>query len=1457
MSISLPRLSNEARSYLLNHVFLFPQLPQQDDYNTEYELLLLETVINALKRFTAHVCEQHGEIIRVLITMLAYLRTTLGSRGEIDEVKFRNVLRTLDIDGTSVCFRLRVHVTYISLLGSVVPIHVKSQNAAVLMTRENDAIHVETFELSPRNEAVNSTIGRLKRQFPGPTLSMKPETFNDPHLQNAIAATLSKMSHQSVPGTKPKVRKAGEEHDEDRDTTDPKMVTEFFTVVLRPCSTVIENLQLNKNTREEVLWNNSRYPWRRSPLWLLIRVALQLVSQRLSLREGISDDIYKSFILFSMSIILDTSPNDISPEKKHMMIAKIARRLNKLTLSHHPTWLSYVHDALQRGNNAIEQAWRDIRSRNTSHHDTNSLGRLDFAQDTYHDLSPLDAWIDALTKREHVQDSAEFQPQNSLVEHEGLPSVGYTSDPDYAVLNLAAVENWVNISLEDWLQNNLDSQDTCQELCQLISDYHDEAMKLYSGNPEAVSVMFLTILELWIACDKAAIHAHPMLCDYNSCIPMDIFESLVLPHKSQMKRLAHAENYMQQRQRRVRYAGTSIFQDFGTKYCFSVRYFAQSEKHRALLATIEEEASRERAAKQTELRQKHKKYKELTTKIDGTECTYEEIIIDEYHGFTESRHSNSCGRCGYMRQRDSIDIDIHEWPLPADPLKVQSTVFELDAPHPFAFWRNTTAFFLLDVLRLSYSSRNKPRAKYEPRTYRGLRNYFEIGNGHRRFGLLSKNKPHENTHRRQKQIINVTERDVCLANGMDLHYYDHQADCFVTGFKSTGEVLTTCTYKLPRASSSLQQFLSRPASERDGRPPNTVIASLNSCPQDMSLEEYRALCSMPLGVNIQWQNILLQLAMPSVVFKKAETCIFILQIICQAGPSTKDSVLRDGHVIINDDVFAGELLARIKDAADRIKENWESMWELCALILLTQRILSLSSSASIRTLCLAQLSSLRTIGFNWVKLVRDKATGEDSDIRRNEFISQSAQLALVTTSTFDADEIVLEKVMESDKDACVWIQCCMLIHDRKGALDLTPGCLTSILHHRWQVLTYRCYPILVPNVASQKKPAMDLAIRQAWAAYQTGSSWSVASQGCEYWITTRSGRLPVHFNVLTGELLISGRPLARLPAEYESHVSYKTLFGQSPVEVMPSEVPGMQFSGQRKHMGCTVHLGKAPSSLSKKFDLCVRAVGQGKHQAWEFVPSRLIAGQVPDHFTETYVHWYNLDSDDIEFRPVMEPWRASSSYWRLQRAGHCRWYLASGGMRLVSMKSETAQTISRILEPIEKASRVHCKFYPASSLLEIEILRLRLNFSLQVGHSSIRCRQYRGMSIDTNQSLGTLVGLHNKLVLLHDNSHDRKILIPEGKVSWEQSGHHLVVTIGWQAVSNHHVYSVDEQLGRLVDNGNLQSKLILCYLHAVTSFCIPDPLTQKTGTEQALTILHSASLSETRFPCSPDFQGSH
>jgi hypothetical protein len=822
--------------------------------------------------------------------------------------------------------------------------------------------------------------------------------------------------------------------------------------------------------------------------------------------------------------------------------------------------------------------------------------------------------------------------------------------------------------------------------------------------------------------------------------------------------------------------------------------------------------------------------------------------VNHRFDINESRHSPSCRRCRYEEQAQAISIEVHEWPLSDNPLQAKSTVFELMRPQPFAWWREATLCFL-SILHVEYSINNRPRADYRPQSYRGLSPFYTHIEDAERIHLLSQVKPHLGTHRKQKKIIHVTDEDVCLSNGMHFQYYDNSTRCFVAELDLGNETTATlCTYQLPERSSALQKFLFRPAGSSNGPPPNTVNPSLNVCPEDMTLAEYRALCAMPLGIHIQWKNILRQLAMPSVVWKKTETCIFLLQMISQAGPPA-DSFLRTGHVILKDDRFAVALLTEIRKSAERIRENWESAQELLALILIIHRVLSLSNSTAIHDLCFDHLSCVRDVAFHWVTVVRDKANSTVEDSHRTELMAHSAYIALICACTFDTEGAHLSRIVESPSAVTILFQCCMMIHDRKGILDMPANALLPILTFRWKSLSYRYYRLIAENstLFSKQSAALEEAIARTWAAYRKGSQWSVVSKENDHWLVTRmtcesskSSDLCVHYNILTGELLIDGHPLASLPSRYERHHTYQSLFGRSLVEVMPSDLPGMQFSGQRRHMGYTIHFGKKEIAGSKVFDLCVRAINES--ETLELIPSRLFTGWFPDAFVEDYIHWYNVDQGYVVFRPIKQPWLTSNRDWKLQRSDAQRgWCLMKGSNSLICLQSETAKQISDILSPLENASKLQCMLVN-SSIVEVEIPRLRTSFTLQVGHSAMRSRQYPGMVIAEDQYLGTLVGLCNRLVLKSEVTDDRMVLIPEGPVTWKRVIGHVAVNIGWQPVTYLHSYSIDSQLGRLVDNGSLQSKLLLCYLHAVTSFCIPDPLIGKTGTEESLSILRSASL---------------
>lgn len=104
----------------------------------------------------------------------------------------------------------------------------------------------------------------------------------------------------------------------------------------------------------------------------------------------------------------------------------------------------------------------------------------------------------------------------------------------------------------------------------------------------------------------------------------------------------------------------------------------------------------------------------------------------------------------------------------------------------------------------------------------------------------------------------------------------------------TEDVPHQCTLTLPYNSQMLEKNIYRPSRCPAGLAPNSAIANQAEYPSHLSVEKYKGLRSIPSGHIIQWQNILLQLAMPIVDFRREETSLIVLQAMYQTGPSNDD-----------------------------------------------------------------------------------------------------------------------------------------------------------------------------------------------------------------------------------------------------------------------------------------------------------------------------------------------------------------------------------------------------------------------------------------------------------------------------------------------------------------------------------------------------------------------------------------
>lgn len=258
-------------------------------------------------------------------------------------------------------------------------------------------------------------------------------------------------------------------------------------------------------------------------------------------------------------------------------------------------------------------------------------------------------------------------------------------------------------------------------------------------------------------------------------------------------------------------------------------------------------------------------------------------------------------------------------------------------------------------------------------------------------------------------------------------------------------------------------------------------------------------------------------------------------------------------------------------------------------------------------------------------------------------------------------------------------------------------------------------------------------------------------------------------------------------------------------------------------------------------------------QVWELIPHTALLGDFPSAFIHGYVHWQDLNTEIIEWRPLSDPWIPNPNNWSMvQEAGGKA--LKKNGTSLVDIRSPTAAYVLSIFQPLEKETYIHTIVGDIRNELDISLSWMNLHFNLHENNQAIQSKEFPGMVVDEDQSIGIFSGLVNKLVLRSPRTKKRLVIVPHGEVEYKLSGQHVVVEIKKNRENRirFHTYEIDLLLNRIKDKGGLTTKLFKCLLHAVTSHHIPDSLTRRTGTEEALFILKEASTNSFYELCADD-----
>lgn len=272
--------SPEATAYLINHIVLPPRLPQTDDNTTTYDKCLLDAVLDTLQELQQSVSHEHVEAVTLATDTIKHLaRCHLE-----DDMELRN--------------QLNIHLAKLAddeSLGTCVPIEVKAQNAGLLLTRRDGHITFESFELTATNNAIMGQ-GRLSREFPGFATRIPYQLMQEKELRTTIASTLTDLTKNHAQDF---------ETLSTRKSCDPALVTDLLMNIVAALGETTDVSHIVKHTRDDILSEHGAKPWRRSPLWLLIRVTLHLLFSRKLDNGKPLTHLYKLFVVLLISRVLD------------------------------------------------------------------------------------------------------------------------------------------------------------------------------------------------------------------------------------------------------------------------------------------------------------------------------------------------------------------------------------------------------------------------------------------------------------------------------------------------------------------------------------------------------------------------------------------------------------------------------------------------------------------------------------------------------------------------------------------------------------------------------------------------------------------------------------------------------------------------------------------------------------------------------------------------------------------------------------------------------------------------------------------------------------------------------------------------------------------------------------------------------------------------------------------------
>ncbi|OCT51497.1 hypothetical protein CLCR_07876 [Cladophialophora carrionii] len=1454
-----------------NHIILLPDLPGGLDRNLpKIDGDLLRRAQDACTELKRTVQSEFQRELSLLESSLDYCYFTHSS-AHLDSLQLQRAFRRLQE-------------------GEILIVHINEQNAGLLVRHGTGDLkgHVvfEAFEVSAQSEKVLESKGALQWTFPTSAAAIPNNVFADEHFQQHLADFLERGSMENIKKFGAVTHKAQSLAFEPRDTSDPALITGLLITLLEGIGQLVAVPPISKRIKDEVRFKDALIPWRRSPFWLLLRVGiLRHLGELTSL--SVANTLYKAIMCLIQARLLTQVVGSQAPDLSHLLLKKLCRRMAKLekdkvlttragadTSTVHGIILNSIRppllQATKDANVRLQNAWESYKSR-IERRITPFRTRIARSEHLRLGLRNSAAYLGQIRQQPLVENG----PRGTYVMSPTLRQfLGAYSDLAHAEQDILARHQGLA---------SVDDEACSEQILAIAEDIHSYLSKssdqCYEVGTVERSRMILATMWLWLLMDRLCCRFMPGYSLYNPVFHPLVLDCLLLSSYADLGRLHEIQCYLTQRHATADGSGPSqtIF-DTPMSGCFADCYFQSldsgSDIH-LLNLTMQEAEERRKRDKETEWGEKDAEHQRITKELSALTCQYTfvgDLLVPEHDEY-------KCHKCVLTKKADKIGIERIEQALPYNSGEARAALLELRCPKAFAACRNATWAVAADL-----GLPNVQETRKEPFTM--VHSYyaeFSTQRAPHRSGitLASRTKSFLQTHFRYVRFPIPFEK-VRVNNGLRFAYYDLTRKLWPVEHLQEITFGHHCCVPIPRRSPFAHiDYPPRvlPDHWQNGNnqaasvhPPksnamkylvansaissNEVLAGLPRCPQTLGAPEFVAFQGLLSDTQRLWPAILVELGSSNLNFS-SEAVATLLQALSYRTGRPCEGSFHTTNVVFRCESFCKTLLNQVERRLSSISSNWRENSCMEVLLSLVFKVVELGSD----TMCLQAtrlVENVRCITLNWIKMIREELWGTVNSVAAAALTHSIVWAALLCRRTFTicstdssnqprscspfttyanaqpAQSSLSSSALVIFLEASITLQE-NLVED----LAKLPPSLRSILARDVKMvcgLQSHLRRSLGEKPRSLVAAAVNARVISGAALSSGPTSISFSERHDGVWAEIR---LPsksnfdapvIEYHLVGGVLLLDGRAVEReLPAHVRHADATARLFPNQRLVVYGSSLPGMTYKVAFDVEGQEVHFG------FRGGELVIRL--WGPTGSWEYIPPGIFERNdtfdVPASLIDGCAHWLDLDSNIIEVRRVPKIWRTAPSNWKINlHTGMANRRQST----LLDPGSNLFHHFASVFRGFEDPRHITV-YQPARYPLAVELRRYELTFFLN-SRGFLECQQLRA-EVDENQDVGTWYGLSSKIVLRDvQNPCDRSIIVPLAPLTVRRKGFHVDVQVqSIDPVVGR--FFIDDVLGRVTCASEPRLFYTKALLHACTSFCVPDPLTGKTGADEACHILQS------------------